>query len=446
MDMQSLVDRITKDVVASLKAQESGNARETRSEDSGRFCFSGNVAVVLDEPLSSRQWETLLGEYAGCGVSVLNLSNAAPRPYGGVGEIMVSSEEFERKLPGFQQVVYVAVKRYQISALANMMDNIEGVAAVFAALAASVKVRLADMTGISGCSRMAAFLSDIAKMGVSVKGSCASAPSSAPPCGGKCDGEAGECSGCGKCVALTPSKVGAVVDAGAQRISSSSGNVDRQMASMIDHTLLKPDAKEEDIRKLCAEAREYSFASVCVNPGYVKLASDCLKGSPVKVCTVIGFPLGATTTVSKEMETRDAVANGAEEIDMVINVGALKAGSYDLVQKDIETVVRAAEGRIVKVILETALLTDEEKIIASKLSKQAGADFVKTSTGFGPGGATAKDVALMRQTVGKYMGVKASGGIRDSAIAKEMVDAGATRIGASASVAIVKGEQGKGSY
>ncbi|MHB2018212.1 MAG: deoxyribose-phosphate aldolase [Candidatus Xenobia bacterium] len=216
------------------------------------------------------------------------------------------------------------------------------------------------------------------------------------------------------------------------------------MAEMIDHTLLKADATREQVIELCEEARKHSFASVCINPTYVSLAAERLKGSPVKVCTVIGFPLGATTTVVKAMETRDAIANGAQEIDMVINVGALKAKNYDLVQRDIEAVVQAARGALVKVILETALLNDEEKVRASELSRDAGADFVKTSTGFGPGGATDHDVALMRQTVGQFMGVKASGGIRDWPTAQKMVAAGATRIGASASVAIVKGETKKG--
>ncbi|MFH1453797.1 MAG: deoxyribose-phosphate aldolase [Armatimonadota bacterium] len=217
------------------------------------------------------------------------------------------------------------------------------------------------------------------------------------------------------------------------------------MASMIDHTLLKPDATREEVIKLCEEAKKYTFASVCINPSYVKLAADMLRGTPVKVCTVVGFPLGATTTMTKVNETRDAVANGATEIDMVINVGALKARQYDIVKEDITGVVEAAGGYIVKVILETALLTDEEKVKACGIAKEAGADFVKTSTGFGPGGATAEDIALMRKTVGKYMGVKASGGIRDFETAQKMIKAGATRIGASASVAIVKGDKPSGS-
>jgi deoxyribose-phosphate aldolase len=255
----------------------------------------------------------------------------------------------------------------------------------------------------------------------------------------------GDCAGCGLCSQFITDQVKAVVNHGADRVSAAPGikPLERDIAKMIDHTLLKPDATREQVIKLCEEAREHVFASVCINPGFVSLAAECLKGSPVKTCTVIGFPLGATTSMVKAMETRDAIAAGADEIDMVINVGALKAGDYDLVRRDIEAVVNAAQGRIVKVIIEAALLTDDEKVKACQLAKQAGADFVKTSTGFGPGGATAHDVALMRQTVGKYMGVKASGGIRDFATAQEMIKAGATRIGASASVAIVKGEKAK---
>ncbi|MBN2498892.1 MAG: deoxyribose-phosphate aldolase [Deltaproteobacteria bacterium] len=218
------------------------------------------------------------------------------------------------------------------------------------------------------------------------------------------------------------------------------------IAGLIDHTLLKPDATEADIRRLCAEAREHSFASVCVNPAWVALSAQLLAGSPVKVCTVIGFPLGATTPTAKAIETRDAIANGATEIDMVINVGALKSGDDELVKRDIEAVVQAARGQaLVKVILETALLSREEKVKACLLAKMAGADFVKTSTGFSSGGATVEDIALMRETVGPDMGVKASGGIRDRQTADAMVAAGATRIGASASVAIAAGKGASGS-
>lgn len=251
----------------------------------------------------------------------------------------------------------------------------------------------------------------------------------------------GECAGVGQCARHLPERVGIIVEHGADRLSAAPGvgPLGGDVAGLIDHTMLKPDATREEILQLCEEARTYGFASVCVNPTFVRLAAGALRGSDVKVCTVIGFPLGANTSVTKAMETRDAVANGADEIDMVINVGALKARNDDLVRRDIDAVVGAADGRIVKVILETALLDDDEKVRACKLAREAGADFVKTSTGFGPGGATARDIALMRQTVGRYMGVKASGGIKDLQIAQEMLAAGATRIGASASVKIVKG-------
>ncbi len=212
------------------------------------------------------------------------------------------------------------------------------------------------------------------------------------------------------------------------------------IARLIDHTLLKPDATSEQISKLCAEAQQYHFASVCVNPGYVKLCADLLRDVPdVAVCTVIGFPLGATTTEVKVFETHRAIASGATEIDMVINVGALKSNDCYGVQNDITAVVTAAHagGALCKVILETCLLTDDEKEIACRIAQEAGADFVKTSTGFSTGGATVADITLMRRVVGPQMGVKASGGIRSYADAKAMIDAGATRIGASAGVRIV---------
>ncbi|NLG79708.1 MAG: deoxyribose-phosphate aldolase [Firmicutes bacterium] len=215
----------------------------------------------------------------------------------------------------------------------------------------------------------------------------------------------------------------------------------RDLAAIIDHTLLKPEATKDQIVKLCEEAMEFGFASVCVNPTYVSLAASVLKDTPVKVCTVVGFPLGASTPLVKAVEARDAIAAGAREIDMVINVGALKSGDDDLVGWDIRAVVEAARGRaLVKVILETALLTNDEKVKACLIAKAEGADFVKTSTGFGPGGATVEDVRLMRKVVGADMGVKAAGGIRTLETALAMVEAGASRIGASASVAIVKGQ------
>ncbi len=213
-----------------------------------------------------------------------------------------------------------------------------------------------------------------------------------------------------------------------------------ELARYIDHTLLKPDATEEQIRNLCEEAKTYHFASVCVNPSYVALAAKELAGTDVKVDSVVGFPLGATMPDVKAYEASLAIEAGAQEIDMVINIGALKSGRDDLVREDIGEVVKTAhdQGALVKVIIETALLTGEEKVRACRLAKAAGADFVKTSTGFGPGGATVEDVRLMRETVGLEMGVKAAGGIRSAEKAIAMIEAGATRIGASAGVRIVE--------
>lgn len=212
------------------------------------------------------------------------------------------------------------------------------------------------------------------------------------------------------------------------------------IAAMIDHTLLKADATKQQIETLCQEAKEHKFFSVCVNPAWVKTCRDLLKGSDVKVCTVIGFPLGAATSETKAFETKNAIDNGAEEVDMVINIGALKDHNDKVVEEDIRAVVEAAKGKaLTKVIIETSLLTREEKIRASELTVKAGADFVKTSTGFSTGGATVEDIALMRQTVGPDIGVKASGGVRNTEDAQKLIAAGASRIGASSGVSILKG-------
>lgn len=212
----------------------------------------------------------------------------------------------------------------------------------------------------------------------------------------------------------------------------------------IDHTLLKPDATKEGIDKLLAEAKEYDFASVCVNPYWVAYCAQVLKDSDVKVCTVIGFPLGANTTATKVFEAKEAIANGADEIDMVINIGELKAGNDAAVEADIHALAEASGNKLLKVIIETCLLTDQEKVRACQLAVKAGADYVKTSTGFSTGGATIPDVTLMRQTVGDQVDVKASGGARTYQDAKAFVEAGASRIGASAGVAIVEGEKASG--
>jgi deoxyribose-phosphate aldolase len=251
------------------------------------------------------------------------------------------------------------------------------------------------------------------------------------------------CPGCtGRCAQTCTQKTKEIVAAGADRVTASARltRIDPAIAGLIDHTLLKPEATRSDIDKLCREALQYGFASVCINPYWVPQAAKLLAGSKVKVCTVAGFPLGAASTEIKRTEAAAAVRDGAQEVDMVINVGALRSGDFETVKRDIRAVVEASHGggAIVKTILETALLDDNQKAIACTLAKMAGADFVKTSTGFGPSGATAHDVALMRAVVGPEMGVKAAGGIRTFEDFKKMQDAGASRIGASASVKIVE--------
>jgi len=251
-------------------------------------------------------------------------------------------------------------------------------------------------------------------------------------------------------VQVCPESVRTVLDAGACRVAVRSGNATTlgTLGATIDHTLLKPDATASEIDTLCDEALQNRFASVCVNGTWVKRCAEILDGSGVLVCTVVGFPLGATTPEVKAYEARRAVEEGACEVDMVINVGALKSGADDYVRRDIAGLAEVCHqlGARLKVILETCLLTDEEKVRACRLAKEAGADFVKTSTGFSKGGATVEDVALMRRTVGPAMGVKASGGVRDEDSARAMLQAGATRIGASASVAIVRGETATAGY
>ncbi len=252
------------------------------------------------------------------------------------------------------------------------------------------------------------------------------------------------CADCrGSCAAHSPDRVRSVVANGADRVSyrGQGAEVPMDLAKFIDHTLLKPDATEHDIDVLCAEAAEYGFASVCVNPAWVKRAAKNLRGTDVKVASVVGFPFGATLPEIKAMEARRVIRDGAREIDMVINIGALKSGQHDLVEMDIAKVSDACHeaGALNKVIIETALLEDEEKVIASYLAKKAKADYVKTSTGYAGGGATVADVLLMRETVGPKMGIKASGGVRSREDAQEMIAAGATRIGASAGISIVTG-------
>jgi deoxyribose-phosphate aldolase len=248
------------------------------------------------------------------------------------------------------------------------------------------------------------------------------------------------CTTKGHCAKVCPDGSENVAASGADRIGAAPGigPIERKIAAAIDHTLLKPEATKDEVTYLCAEAAKYVFASVCINPYWVPLCARLLKGHPVAVCTVVGFPLGANRSELKAAEARRAIEDGATEIDMVLNVGALKSGLIGEVEADIRAVREATRGVILKVILETALLNDEQKIAACEASKRAGADFVKTSTGFSTGGATAADVALMRRVVGPEMGVKASGGVRTKKDATLMLNAGATRIGASASVKIMQ--------
>lgn len=257
-----------------------------------------------------------------------------------------------------------------------------------------------------------------------------------PPCA--CHGAAGGC---------CPDRFGRLVVHGAERFGLQAGKTayPREIARMIDHTLLKPDATRAQIETLCAEAREHGFATVCVNPTWVRLCADLLRGSETRVCTVAGFPLGATPGPVKAFETIRVIEDGATEVDMVMNVGALKSGDYRLVERDVAGVADACceRGALSKVIIETALLTDDEKVKACVIVKAAGADFVKTSTGFASGGATAADVALMRRVVGPEMGVKAAGGVKDLKSAQAMIEAGADRIGASVGVKIVQESRGQ---
>ena len=251
-----------------------------------------------------------------------------------------------------------------------------------------------------------------------------------------------DCAGCGSCVVRRPWSVRAMEEVGAMRVGAlpGVGEVPADLAKLIDHTLLKAEATRDEVVKLCEEARKYKFASVCVNTTWVPLCKAMLANSGVMVCTVVGFPLGAMSPQAKAYEAREAVRQGAKEIDMVINIGALKSKDYETVFEDICRVVKASAPAAVKVILETSALNNEEKIIGCTLSKLAGAAFVKTSTGFGKGGATVEDIQLMRSIVGGELGVKASGGVRTVEDAIKMAQAGANRIGASASVAIVTGK------
>ncbi|MFH1532552.1 MAG: deoxyribose-phosphate aldolase [Pseudomonadota bacterium] len=269
-----------------------------------------------------------------------------------------------------------------------------------------------------------------------------------PGDGNACAASAADCTSCGDCVSRRPADVDKIVQLGASRVGSgpNTGGPREGLAQYIDHTLLAPDATQDQLRKLCEEARKHGFYSVCINSSNVAFCRGLLAGSPVKVVAVVGFPLGAMSPGAKAYETREAIQAGAGEIDMVINIGELKGRQYALVLDDVRKVVDAARPKPVKVIIETSKLSQTEKIVACALSKAAGAHFVKTSTGFGGGGATAEDVALMKEVVGADMEVKASGGVRSAEDVVAMLNAGATRVGASASVEIVQGKTSRAAY
>ncbi len=466
MELQSLVEKITREVMDSMEINNSPTASGPPRVPAGGTKTRTALLLAGSPTVGPALIESAVRHLRSSNFSVTVAVNGDARRLNFEGASSISChtpDDCRSALANAGLVVLLMCGTDSLSRLAGLMTERFDIASCVWALKSGVEVWALDaMDELPGAMgrKASQMISEIESYGVKVTRLCAKTSdnnqgfqpviraSTIPPSSGCSNESNGDCSGCGLCVNLATDKVQQVIDQGAQRVSASTGvaPVDTKMAAMIDHTLLKPDATREQILKLCSEAREYNFASCCVNPTWVPTVAEALRGSPVKTCVVIGFPLGANSTVVKSMETRDAVAAGADEVDMVINVGALKAGDYQLVQRDIEAVVEAAQGRIVKVILETALLTDEEKIKACQLSQQAGADFVKTSTGFGPGGATVEDIALMRRTVGKYMGVKASGGIRDQEKALAMVKAGATRIGASASIAIVRGDKpgGKG--
>lgn len=501
MDRQALVEQITREVLAALGG-EAAPARRTAAHPAPASAHGAGGRALVVFAGDADSLERFVGRHAD--ISPAQAILALPRDSAvrrsdadrlGFGRVVYMDEgQRPTDLVGDVARVVIPVFGYnQLGNLAGLCDSCWDVRLALKALAdgRSVVLSAAELEVAAPFqAKVDAWLRELAGYGIEVRqGSSTSSPAGAAPppprarlspdmaatgptalpvparatadatslhthaAGSPCALKAhGECGGLGHCTRHLPERVGIILNQGADRVSAAPGvgPMGQELARYIDHTLLKPDATRDQVLDLCREARDHGFASVCINPSFVHLAADALAGTDVKICTVIGFPLGANTTVTKALETRDAVANGATEIDMVINVGALKARNDDLVRRDIEAVVQAADGRIVKVILETALLNDEEKVRACHLSREAGADFVKTSTGFGPGGATAHDIALMRQTVGRYMGVKASGGIRDLAGAQEMIAAGATRIGASASVKIVKGEAvaagGKSSY
>lgn len=496
--MDSVVEKIAREVMLKLKSESADRGSSyipsgAKSPVTYTSRQNGNVAVllttnfkVIDQVLD--QVDVLLPSNGKLIVSSYIYNNYGQSSIGGNVNLIHSGNVTPiRALEDVGHLIIPALSLNTLGKAANLISDTYATQVLSHALCEGIKVTVTDESIIDAsryftagiAKKIASFRRDLEEMGVAFRRDTAMNISPSHKCADCAAGNCASCTTCsssvatsspikkaavnspscdsssedctlsyGSCVTSCASKVQDVIKAGAERIEKGldAPIPSEKLARYIDHTLLKPNVTKAEIAKLCDEARQYHFASVCVNPANVALSASLLEGSDVAVCTVIGFPLGATSTFAKVMETRDAIANGATEIDMVINVGALKSKDYELVKNDIARVAEATGGNILKVIIETSLLNDEEKVKACELAKLAGADFVKTSTGFGSGGATLEDVCLMRATVGPNMGVKASGGVRDAETAQRMIAIGATRIGASASIAIVKGKSdgGKG--
>lgn len=484
MSQDSLVDLITREVLEVVRRQVGGGgatpvaiqasapaaalpmaapfvapvAAATRSIVLG----DTPLVVVCGNPLGKAQAIAQFGElrkrYPRLGVllshAAVSLYEDARRPFAGF-TLDPKDRDYEGRVGTYSSVVVLNTSVNFIAKIAALIADTPATIVVFNALKAQRPVVMVSDALVGAgfnpavTSKIRKVVDEVAGYGVQMATGeslhTAMPPSLAMAPRPTKDTDCNSCAWAGHCATLCSDRVAAVTNIGAVRVGSTLGMATpgTPLGRMIDHTLLKPDATESDVRKLCEEARKDSFASVCVNPSWVRLSKKLLAGSRVMVCTVVGFPLGATSSESKGAETHQAVMDGADEIDMVINVGALKSKDDAKVLEDIKAVVRTAQGRTVKVILEVGLLNDEEKRRGCVLSVEAGADFVKTSTGFGPGGATVADITLMREVVGPGVGVKASGGVRDYETAMKMINAGANRIGASASVSIVKGARGE---
>ena len=468
MSQDALVDLITKEVLSVVKARSASSpepVRTVQSTGSTGFAIGAEPLVVvcgnaLGKSDAIRQFGALRAKYPRLGVvlshAAVHLFEDSRRPFAGF-TIDPAARDFQVQVAGYSSIIVLNTSVNVLAKVALLIADTPPTMLICNAIKTKKPVvfttdgLLPWNVNPAVTARVQGYLRDVESYGltvstfddltVSARGQAAASPSAAPARDADCH----SCAWPGHCARLCPDRVSAMRQEGVVRVASTLGMeaASKDIAGFIDHTLLKADATEDQVRKLCDEARRYSFASVCINPGWIKLSKQLLAGTRVMACTVVGFPLGATTSEAKAAETHQAVVDGADEIDMVINVGALKAGQYPKVLEDIRAVVRAAQGRTVKVIFETGLLSDDEKRKACELSVDGGADFVKTSTGFGPGGATAADIALMRQMVGPKIGVKASGGVRDFETARQMIVAGASRIGASASVAIVKGSRGE---